>query len=140
VIARNAVGNSLASPTVSFIAASVPDAPGKPYATAFNKTSITIAWTTPNNNGTPLTNFKLYQSVNSGSYTLLNATLGVVTTTTINSLVTGSAYRYKLIATNAVGDGPESLQSDMIIAAIPPSPPVNLARIYSDGSLITLSW
>ena len=140
VIAMNAVGNSLPSPTVSFIAASVPNAPGKPYATAFDKTSITLAWTEPNNNGTPLTNYKLYQSVNSASYTILNPTLGVVTTTTINSLVTGSVYRYKLIATNAVGDGPESLQSDIIIAAIAPTPPINLARIYSDGTMITFSW
>jgi len=60
VVARNTVGDSLASLTKTFVAASVPSAPGQPYATSFDKTSIALAWTAPNDNGTPLTNYKLY--------------------------------------------------------------------------------
>lgn len=55
--AQNAVGISLASPISTFTAASVPDIPGKPYSTNTSKTSISLAWTTPNNNGTPITNY-----------------------------------------------------------------------------------
>lgn len=60
VVARNAVGDSPASTTKTFVAASVPSAPGQPYATSADKTSISIAWTAANNNGTPLTNYRLY--------------------------------------------------------------------------------
>jgi len=39
-----------------------------------------------------------------------------------------------------VGDSTESAVSVGIIAAIKPTPPINLARVYSDGTMITIQW
>ena len=87
-----------------------------------------------------MTNYKLYQSVNSGTFSLVDGSMGVVNAYSVTGLITGSVYKYKLIASNAVGDGPESLPSAGIIAAIPSTPPINLSRVYSDGTMITFKW
>lgn len=71
---------------------------------------------------------------------MIDGALGVVNTKTVTGLATGSTYRYKLIATNAVGDSVNSAQSAGIIAAVKPDPPTSLARVYSDASMITIQW
>lgn len=58
----------------------------------------------------------------------------------MTGLATGSVYKYKLIASNSVGDGPESPQSVGILAAIAPTAPINLLRVASNDSLLTFSW
>lgn len=61
-------------------------------------------------------------------------------TYTVSSLSTGNNYRFKVLAVNGVGDGPLSDESDLIIAANLPDPPTDVARVYADGTTITINW
>jgi len=60
IYASNAVGTSQASATATFVAASLPSAPGQPHATSVTKTSIELAWDAANGNGSAVTNYRLY--------------------------------------------------------------------------------
>lgn len=53
---------------------------------------------------------------------------------------TGSAYKFRTIAVNSVGDSPISPESTVIVAAEAPNAPTNLARVYADGDMITIQW
>lgn len=54
VSAVNVVGDSAQSVAVTYIAASVPSIPGKPYSTSTSKTSIGIAWAAALENGSTI--------------------------------------------------------------------------------------
>lgn len=138
--AVNAVGDSGDSLPVSLIAAALPDAPGAPYLTAADKTSISVAWAAPNDNGSPIVNYQIYYSINLGPYSLLDDAVGATTSYTVASLSTGNNYKFKVFAENGVGEGDISAESDPIIAAIVPDPPTDVARVYSDGNMITIDW
>ena len=53
---------------------------------------------------------------------------------------TGSAYKFRTIAANSVGDSLISPESTVIVAAEAPNAPTNLERVYADGSMITIQW
>ena len=134
------VGDGDSSLVASFIAASLPDAPGKPYAVAADTSSITVAWSEPNANGSPISNYKIYYSVNSAAFVSLNDAVGTSPTFAATGLSTGNNYKFKVIAVNGVGEGSASEESDIIIAASPPESPTGLSRVYGDGTLITVEW
>ena len=94
---------------------------------------------TPDGNGSPIKNFKLYKSINSSGFTPLDENIGTATSYTLDAN-TGSAYKFRIIAANSVGDSPISPESAIIVAAEAPDPPTDLARVYADGTLITISW
>ena len=71
VVTVNAVGDSLMSSAVSYIAASVPGVPGQAYSTSTSTSSIGIAWTASLANGAQILYYNIYYSVNQGLYSLL---------------------------------------------------------------------
>lgn len=135
----NIVGASVASDTVAFLAASLPSTPDAPYQVSASTTSITIAWVAPADNGSSLINYKLYQSINSSTFNLLAGSIGTATSYTL-SANSGSAYKFRIIAENSVGESGASAESAVIIAANAPDPPTSLERVYADGSMITIQW
>jgi hypothetical protein len=64
VVAVNVVGDSVQSNAVKYIAASVPSVPGKPYSTSTSTSSIGIAWTAALENGSTISLYNVYSSVN----------------------------------------------------------------------------
>ena len=64
VSAVNVVGDSSLSNAVTYIAASVPSIPGKPYSTSTSTSSIGIAWSASLENGSTIIEYKVYSSVN----------------------------------------------------------------------------
>lgn len=58
VEAKNAIGYSVASLTVSIFAASVPETPTVP-TTTHTETTIEIDWSEPEDNGSPITSYKI---------------------------------------------------------------------------------
>ena len=52
--------------------------------------------------------------------------ISLLTFLTASTLTTGEQYKFKVLATNAIGDGNESVESDAIIAAVVPLVPINL--------------
>ena len=118
----------------------MPDAPARPYAIAADTSSITVGWSQPSENGSPITNYKLFYSVNSAAFEPLDSSVGTATSYEATGLSTGSNYKFKVIAENGVGDGPASEESETIIAASRPEAPTGLTRVYGDGDLITIEW
>ena len=102
-------------------------------------TEITVGWIAPADNGSPINNFKLYQSINSAAFALLDDSIGTATSYTLPAN-SGSAYRFRVVAVNSVGESPASSDSDFIIAANAPDPPTDLTRVYADGTMITIEW
>ena len=63
--------------------------------------------------------------------------------TTSDGLVSGTAYAFRVISTNVVGDSPPSVALENVIAATPPSAPQNLKRataVTPEDTKITLDW
>ena len=52
----------------------------------------------------------------------------------------GNNYRFKVVAVNFAGQGPYSTESQFIIAATYPDPPINVAKLYADRAFITIMW
>lgn len=145
VTATNSLGTGLAStasspsvvPTITVAAA-----PSGVVATPGN-TTITLAWVAPNNGGSAITGYNLYDSTTSGSENysapVNGATLIAGTSTTVTSLVNDKEYYFTLKAVNGVGSSAPSSEVWAIPAGIVPSAPRTLAASKGYGSA-TVTW
>jgi large repetitive protein len=116
VTARNAAGPSALSPASNaVIPAGVPFAPVAPTAAAGNN-QATVSFSEPANNGSPVTGYTVTAlpggEVASGSTSPL----------TVTGLTNGTAYTFKVTATNVVGTSAPSLASDPVIVGAPSQP------------------
>ncbi|WP_183094639.1 fibronectin type III domain-containing protein [Nocardioides stalactiti] len=105
VSATNAIGTSAYSaysPTVKLPAAA-PERPTNVTATVLTSSSARIAFTAPAANGSPITTYRV-QCVSSDGGTTRSAD-GASSPITATRLTPGKAYRCRVRATNAAGDG-----------------------------------
>ena len=147
VSAVNHIGESQLSTEGSVIAATVPDAPSAaPLKVTSTKTSITVEWTAPYNGGSAITGYKVFMNGGGASTTYSDITssgtidASLLTFLTASTLTTGEQYKFKVLATNAVGDGNSSAESDAIIAAIKPTVPLTLQKQSAARDSITIEW
>lgn len=81
-------------------------------------TQIELNWNAPENNGSAITNYRVYRSTISGAEVLLAlggcSGLGNVLTCTDTGLFNGSRYYYKVAAKNAIGEGSQSAEDSAI--------------------------
>ncbi|HJJ23668.1 MAG TPA: fibronectin type III domain-containing protein, partial [Nitrosopumilus sp.] len=69
-------------------------------------TSTTIDWTAPSNGGSPITDYKVYYSSNSGTtWTQFIDSISTNTDVTITGLDECNTYIFRVVAVNAIGDG-----------------------------------
>jgi hypothetical protein len=108
VTAANAKGSGAASnlsATATPVAA--PAAPGSPLATAKTGKKVTISWTAPANNGSPITGYTVQAYTWNGSLetivTAKKCTTTSATTCDISGLTAGTQYKFTITATNAKG-------------------------------------
>ncbi|HVL87584.1 MAG TPA: fibronectin type III domain-containing protein [Candidatus Thermoplasmatota archaeon] len=121
---------------IQFSTVQPPSAPRNLTATGGNG-QITLNWQAPQN-GTSITNYKVFVSdANGGPYSLL-ATVGNVLTYTHTGLGQLVTKYYVVSAVNATGEGPQSNQASARTFG-PPSAPQNLQRAEGDA-FISLSW
>ena len=116
VVAKNAVGNSIATTSSAVTATTVPQAPQSPTATA-GVDQNTISWTAPSNGGSAITNY--YITGNDG-------TTGNTTALTINIADTaGTSQYYNVYADNANGRSLASANTSTVTTLAPSffSPP-----------------
>jgi hypothetical protein len=89
-------------------------------ATAGNA-SATVSWTAPANGGSPISSYAITPYIGSTAQTPTTITGSPPATgATVTGLSNGTAYTFKVTATNAVGTGPASAASN----AVTPVPPI----------------
>ena len=130
VIARNAVGNSLASDSISRTPVTVP---GNPTISGVRgNASVVLSWNVPSNGGSAITEYIVQR--NGGSTTTTS------TTATITGLTNGTSYTFNVIAKNAIGySDTVAVESRITLtpATVPTAP--TLSGVSASSSAI-LSW
>ena len=142
VKASNANGASIASIASSSITpAKAPDAPSNVLVVAGTE-KITVSWTAPASNGSPITSYTVQAYDSSGAAitgATCVATAPAVTCDVSANLVAGNQYTFKVTATSTAGTSLASDASAGIAVNAAPSPPINVTAVASSTSA-TVSW
>jgi Domain of unknown function (DUF1929)/Fibronectin type III domain/Glyoxal oxidase N-terminus len=104
-----------------------PDTPAPPSATAGDG-QATVSWTAPDNGGSTITKYTVTPYIGSTAQTPKDVTGSPApTSTTITGLTNGTAYTFRVSATNAVGTSADSAASNAVTPVQPP--PTTLAFV-----------
>ena len=96
-----------------------PDAPVISSVTAGNA-QVVVAWSAPANNGAAISDYVVqYSTSPSGSYTTFADDTSTSTSATVTGLTNGTAYYFKVAATNSVGTGSYSAASAAATPTLP---------------------
>ncbi|HEY7283377.1 MAG TPA: fibronectin type III domain-containing protein [Actinomycetota bacterium] len=134
VVATNAAGSSAPSaPSNPVTPRTVPGAPTGATAVVGNA-SATISWTTPvSNGGSPILSYTVTSNVGGFSTTVTG------TAATITGLANGTTYRFRVVATNAAGNGPASALSNAVTPHSPPGAPTSVVAT-GGNRMATVTW
>src|SRR5437867_10968936 len=136
VSASNALGEGPRSAEVSAIPQTTPGAPEGLSATPADR-RIDLQWQAPSSDGgSPITGYAIYRGTSSGGEILLT-TLGNVLTYSDTGLTNGLSYFYQVTASNALGEGPRSIEVSFAPGA--PSAPRDLQATPS-AARVDLVW
>jgi hypothetical protein len=134
VTATNAFGTSAPSPpSAAVVPAPVPDAPPQPSVAA-HIASITVTFSPPFDNGTPITSYTATCVSSNGGAPAAQS--GAGSPITVAGLSNGRIYTCSVTATSAVGTGPPSPASAAVVPTTVPSPPILRAAAPGDGAAV----
>jgi titin len=140
VAAINALGTGLSS-LASNAVTPAPVVPGPPTigtATAGNA-EATVSWTAPaDDGGSPITGYSVTPYLGAVAQTPV-AFASTATTQTVTGLAIGTTYTFTVAATNAVGTGPESAESNAVTTFDVPGAPT-IGSAVGGNALATVSW
>jgi Domain of unknown function (DUF4082)/Fibronectin type III domain/Mo-co oxidoreductase dimerisation domain len=116
-----------------------PAAPTGVTATAGNG-SASLTWTAPSNGGSPITSYTVTPFIGSTAQTAVTVSPPVASAT-VTGLTNGTAYTFKVSATNSVGTGPLSAASNSVTPSAPTAPgaPTNVTATAGNASA-GVSW
>ncbi|MFB8188273.1 carboxypeptidase regulatory-like domain-containing protein [Microbacterium sp. NPDC055988] len=140
VTAINAVGSSAESPRVSFTTPKPLTVPGAPTAVSVvpGDGQVVVSWTAPTaNGGSAITGYTVTASPGGAKVTTTGAT-----TATVTGLTNGTAYKFLVTATNAVGTSVPSAVSATVTPLAPPKAPgapTAVTAVAGNGQA-TVSW
>ena len=141
VRATNRIGDGAWSPASDSVTpADVPEAPAKPTGVA-KVSSVTVSWAAPATRGATISAYAVqYKTATAQNWTTWTRT-GTATSTseTVTGLANGTAYVFRVRATNSVGNGAWSPASDQVRPAALPAKvakPTGVAKAAS----VTLTW
>ena len=144
VSATNALGTgpaSVASSSVTPSGPTVPAAPTTVTATAGDK-QATVSWTAPADGGSAITAYTVtpYVGTTAQPPTTVSGS-PPATSTTVTGLTNGTAYTFKVSATNALGTGPDSAASNTVSPSGPTAPaaPTTVTATAGDQQA-TVTW
>jgi hypothetical protein len=128
-------GTSVLSNLSSITTPSVPDAPATVNTSINNPNSnpfdITIGWSaSPNDQGSAITNYKVYRSSDNITYTSI-ATLGNSVLSYADTVTGSGGYYYKISSVNNVGEGLQSSYSLINTPTVPDAPVLSSNAINS---------
>ena len=109
-----------------------PDAPTAVKAEAIESGTATLSWTTPANNGTPITGYEVQWGSSSQA-------CGQRTTCTIEGLKNAVEYTFTVTATNEIGTSDRSAASNPVTPDQRPDPPASVSGEFGDRS-VSLQW
>ncbi len=140
--ANNLIGSSLESAAVSINTPSVPDAPvtvstsiGNPNA---NPLDIVVGFSaSPNDQGSAITGYKVYRSIDDVTYTEIT-TLGNSVYSYADTVTVSGGYYYKVSSLNNVGEGLQSAYSLINTPTVPDAPVLTSGAVNS--SQIDSTW
>ncbi len=148
VIAINSIGQSpdsniaSAKPLLSSPSTNVPSKITDLLATRGDG-KVILTWTNPDNNGSPITSYKItYWQIGVGDF--MKKTIdGKVTSAQITGLINDASYAFKINAINALGSGPDSnidsaTPSKSVVATIPNQ--VRGVVVIPSSGQVFLSW
>ncbi|TSA05943.1 MAG: hypothetical protein D4R77_07090, partial [Planctomycetaceae bacterium] len=118
------------------------DLPGAPtnVVGTYGNGLVNLAWSAPLANGSPITDYTIQYSSNSGgSWTSFAHVASTATTANVTPLSNGTSYLFRVAAVNAVGTGSFSANSAAVTPMTTPDAPTSLSGTYGD-QLISLSW
>jgi hypothetical protein len=123
---------------VLFAPAAVPGAPTGVTATA-GQASADVSWTAPSGGG-PVSSYKVTPYIGTTAQTAKTVD-APATSTTVAGLTAGTAYTFKVRATNLSGEGPDSASSNAVTptGASAPSAPRN-AAVSGDSKAAIVTW
>ena len=119
-----------------------PASPGSLAATPGHE-QVTLSWTAPDDNGSPITHYQYRQSDDGGTtwdpdWTTIPDSDAQTTSYTVESLTNGTAYTFEVRAVNAVGAGPVSSASATPAITVPEAV-VNLEATPGNRQ-VALGW
>ena len=139
IYTTNALGSTLNfSPELSVVAALAPAAISSiSQKDTYNEGEITIQWTEPSDNGSPITAYILYKDNGLGVFYEIYRGLNLEHTDT--GLTSGGSYTYKVNAMNAAGTSTDS--SNLVgVAGALPSAPVSVTIVTQSKTSLGISW
>jgi Fibronectin type III domain len=143
VSATNAQGPGPASdPAGPATPAAVPGPPLEVVATAGNSTGV-VSWTAPGfDGGVRLTGFRIEYSTDGGATWTLDPTrcTPLATRCIVSRLDNGTAYAFRVAATNAVGSSAWSSPSATVVPSTTPSAPSAVRAKAASSGQVALSW
>ncbi len=138
------------SPNNSFADSTIPDQPRSLTAFPISPTSASLYWNPPLNNGnSSITYYTIeYKTTLDQTYHTSVNTLDNKTKYNYTGLVTDTTYIFHVIAVNAKGSSPPSIESAPVKPTststppknIAPNPPTGLTATSPSGTQINLSW
>ena len=136
VSATNGVGSGPAGSSSGVTPAGVPFAPSRPAVSPRDRAAL-VSWVDSNNNGSPVTSFRIDPWVSS---TLVSSsTVGAASTSgLVSNLTPGTTYQFMVVAINAVG---QSSNSDPVFLSAMgvPDAPSSVTAVAGDGTA-TVTW
>jgi hypothetical protein len=128
------------------LAASVPSKATSVYATSKSASSVSIAWSPSTDNGSPVTNYLVQISDDSGlnwrnllPHQLVRAN-ATDTIAKIIGLNTGAAYLFRVTPVSAEGTGQPTAIGEPVLVVGVPSGPTNLHFTQRSASSIGITW
>ncbi len=118
---------------------STPNAP-MGFSVTAGAYSVTLNWNTPSSNGSPITDYVIqFSQNNSATWSTYDDGVSVSTTTTIPNLLVGTAYKFRVAATNAAGTGAFTSDSSQTVPFGVPTVPLNLLGTAGNAQVV-LTW
>jgi len=140
IVATNVNGSGLASSSLTATPSTKPSAPVNVTAVAGNA-SAEVSWTVPaTSGGSTILSYTVTAYVNSTPVTTCTTPDGSTLSCLVTGLTNGTAYTFKVTATNANGQSPQSLASSPSTTPTGnPGPPTGVQVTAGNGQL-TATW